>query len=781
MPVQLLNNASSTLASAISDTDVELSLASGGGANFPSITSPDFFYITVVGTAGNLEIMKVTTRAGDVLSITRAQDSTSASAFSAGSLVEMRINVASITDYVDNQLRDAETITYTAPLTGAVETNVEARLSDRVSVKDFGITEGAGQSEAVRRANVTAWDNFVAACAQDGVYAGIIPSGTFETIGQLTTTSNIRIVASPGAIIAPQPDPTFTGDDVGMSTTSGSIITNVTGGPTYTDAIQSNVTIENLTIDCAAVVGENAYGFARGASNFKMVRCRALNLTGRTAGGTGAKGFIFEMGVQDSHVVGGYVKSAYTGYEAQGLEGTLSNGFHSGARGCTFEGHAEDCDVALQLKTGTSVSEEITNDPEIFSGSFDIRYKNCGHLNTLLRERPATLGWREKGAPLVLVDASNWAGNIIGHNESTYPASYNTFASGYSDGGLSGSVGSVIQGWGRNLTVNAVHTGDVDTATRVRRTYSVADAGATSGSATIASIDNSYISVEVKGTVQVLLASELRDDQLSGTAAAYNSGTLQLTLDGNASTLEGDYVGRDIDIVGGTGSGESAIITAYSGVTRVATLDAAPATVWDATSQYSIQGSSLSLDPTDVSGRWDLTANTITQKFIDYSAGDFEGAMVTCGTSDGKRVNSSTPFFVYNSINSPLTRTPQSTTMAVNTASTEVLSVADDDVAIVELPGTYGLFILNSDIPDRAGMFWFRGVAGSDRISFLTDDTPSGVSRVATTTGVLSGTTGADGMVTLSVDTAGSSKKLYIENRAGLTIGVVLTFASCID
>jgi len=119
--------------------------------------------------------------------------------------------------------------------------------------------------------------------------------------------------------------------------------------------------------------------------------------------------------------------------------------------------------------------------------------------------------------------------------------------------------------------------------------------------------------------------------------------------------------------------------------------------------------------------------------------------------------------------------------MAVNTASTEVLSVADDDVAIVELPGTYGLFILNSDIPDRAGMFWFRGVAGSDRISFLTDDTPSGVSRVATTTGVLSGTTGADGMVTLSVDTAGSSKKLYIENRAGLTIGVVLTFASCID
>lgn len=138
MPVQLLNNASSTLASAISDTDVELSLASGGGANFPSITSPDFFYITVVGTAGNLEIMKVTARAGDVLSITRAQDGTNASAFSAGSLVEMRINVASITDYVDNQLRDAENITYTNPLTGAVETNVEARLSERVSVKDFG-------------------------------------------------------------------------------------------------------------------------------------------------------------------------------------------------------------------------------------------------------------------------------------------------------------------------------------------------------------------------------------------------------------------------------------------------------------------------------------------------------------------------------------------------------------------------------------------------------------------------------------------------------------------
>jgi len=270
MPVQLLNNASSTLASAISDTDVELSLASGGGANFPSITSPDFFYITVVGTAGNLEIMKVTARAGDVLSITRAQDGTNASAFSAGSLVEMRINVASITDYVGNQLRDAENITYTNPLTGAVETNVEARLSERVSVKDFGAV-GDGVTD-----DLAAIHSAIAT----GVAEVFFPEGTYRISSQIEASSAGQRLVGVGAKTVVKP------------TDSGYVSTSVIR-QTSTDCTIEKIRVEgnsanttsclgingfNTVIDCE-VDDTSSYGIAANdKSNVLIKGCKVTNV-----------------------------------------------------------------------------------------------------------------------------------------------------------------------------------------------------------------------------------------------------------------------------------------------------------------------------------------------------------------------------------------------------------------------------------------------------------------------------------------------------------------------
>ncbi len=100
MAIILSNNVASTLLSAIGTGDASLVLASGDGALFPSPTGSDHFYITVVETSGSLEIMKVTSRSSDTLSITRAQDGTAAASFTAGAKVEMRINAASIEDAV---------------------------------------------------------------------------------------------------------------------------------------------------------------------------------------------------------------------------------------------------------------------------------------------------------------------------------------------------------------------------------------------------------------------------------------------------------------------------------------------------------------------------------------------------------------------------------------------------------------------------------------------------------------------------------------------------------
>jgi hypothetical protein len=100
MAIILSNNVASTLLSAIGTGDTSLVVASGDGVLFPSPTGGDHFYITVIETSGALEIMKVTSRSSDTLSLTRAQDGTAAASFTAGARIEMRVNAASVEDAV---------------------------------------------------------------------------------------------------------------------------------------------------------------------------------------------------------------------------------------------------------------------------------------------------------------------------------------------------------------------------------------------------------------------------------------------------------------------------------------------------------------------------------------------------------------------------------------------------------------------------------------------------------------------------------------------------------
>ena len=61
-----------------------------------------------------------------------------------------------------------------------------------------------------------------------------------------------------------------------------------------------------------------------------------------------------------------------------------------------------------------------------------------------------------------------------------------------------------------------------------------------------------------------------------------------LTLDLSASSIDDIYIGMDLTITGGTGSGQTATISDYDGQTRVATLDTTLATALDNTSTYRI-------------------------------------------------------------------------------------------------------------------------------------------------------------------------------------------------
>lgn len=112
MGIKLKNNVVGFLSTAISASDTGVALQAGNGANFPALGATDYFYATLVSAAGTYEIVKVTARATDSMTIVRAQEGTTANSFASGSRVEMRVTAQSIIDAI-TQLAQAEYQTFT--------------------------------------------------------------------------------------------------------------------------------------------------------------------------------------------------------------------------------------------------------------------------------------------------------------------------------------------------------------------------------------------------------------------------------------------------------------------------------------------------------------------------------------------------------------------------------------------------------------------------------------------------------------------------------------------
>ena len=104
------NNAYSSLAANASNVTTTLTLATDTGARFPSPTGGNYFLLTLVGLDSNAnesswEIVKVTARSTDTLTVVRAQESTTAVAWNTGTRVESRATAGTFANYetVDNK------------------------------------------------------------------------------------------------------------------------------------------------------------------------------------------------------------------------------------------------------------------------------------------------------------------------------------------------------------------------------------------------------------------------------------------------------------------------------------------------------------------------------------------------------------------------------------------------------------------------------------------------------------------------------------------------------
>lgn len=95
------NNATTTLASGITAVATSIPLNTGDGALFNAPTGGDFELVTVydgadIANSTNVEIMQVTARTTDTLTVVRAQEGTTGFAFSSGAGVDACVTAATM-------------------------------------------------------------------------------------------------------------------------------------------------------------------------------------------------------------------------------------------------------------------------------------------------------------------------------------------------------------------------------------------------------------------------------------------------------------------------------------------------------------------------------------------------------------------------------------------------------------------------------------------------------------------------------------------------------------
>jgi len=96
--IKFTNYAHSQLAVGLAIGGTSLTVTGGHGARFPTLGVGEYFYLTLENASLAREIVKVTARATDVMTIVRAQDNTTALAWNAADSVALRFNAAAIED-----------------------------------------------------------------------------------------------------------------------------------------------------------------------------------------------------------------------------------------------------------------------------------------------------------------------------------------------------------------------------------------------------------------------------------------------------------------------------------------------------------------------------------------------------------------------------------------------------------------------------------------------------------------------------------------------------------
>jgi hypothetical protein len=102
MVLKITNNATTTIATALTSASTTISVTAGTGALFPTLGAGDYFQATLQDTNNNFELVRVTARIDDTMTVVRGQGGTLAIPFAVNSRFELRVTADNLQDYVDS-------------------------------------------------------------------------------------------------------------------------------------------------------------------------------------------------------------------------------------------------------------------------------------------------------------------------------------------------------------------------------------------------------------------------------------------------------------------------------------------------------------------------------------------------------------------------------------------------------------------------------------------------------------------------------------------------------
>jgi hypothetical protein len=156
MGLKVTNNAFGTLNAGITSSATTIVLTAGQGARFPTLSAGDYFYATLIDTSNNLEIVKVTARSTDTMTIVRAQDNTTARAYSTNDRFELRPTAA----LFNEKANDADVTTSLATKVNTTGGTITGRLTVKDNVNadpsfPFAIQNGSQDQWWLRATTTT--------------------------------------------------------------------------------------------------------------------------------------------------------------------------------------------------------------------------------------------------------------------------------------------------------------------------------------------------------------------------------------------------------------------------------------------------------------------------------------------------------------------------------------------------------------------------------------------------------------------------------------------------